>query len=67
MTPEQIEAELERLEPLRQALMARSMVFQAALKEQAAAMLGLPPDAFYGYSYADWTKVARRLGIGAYQ
>lgn len=57
MSTDRIESELLSLEPLRVAVKARSMVYQADLKERRAVENGLPADAYYDLPYSEWAAI----------
>ena len=52
--------ELESLEPIRQALKERAMLYQADLKDEVAKHFGMQPEELYHMAYAAWAELRTR-------
>lgn len=52
--------ELESLEPIRQALKERAMIYQADLKDEVAKHFGLAAEKLYHMTYVDWDELRAR-------
>ena len=61
MTPKQIEAELETLEPVRQQVRRQAMTYQYDAKQRVAARLGVPFEQV-NLPFAEWRALAAQHG-----
>lgn len=61
----QILAMLEEIQPLRDELKRKAMIYQCEEKEYAAKRQGLPIDKYYNWSYVRWAKIRDRWGFNA--
>lgn len=65
MTPEEIHQSLISLQPLRDELRSRAMIYQVEEKEFAATRQGLSPTTYHHLPYAEWAEVRARWGYNA--
>lgn len=58
-----VRAILEALQPLRDELKRKAMIYQCEEKEYAAKRQGFPLDKYYRWSYVRWAKVRAKWGF----